>query len=132
MMKLRLKVVSLKHKQLKIKDSMIKKDFSKKVLEIVAKIPSGQLLTYHQVAKMAGSAKAYRAVGSILNRNYRQKEWQLPLENTEPIPCHRVIRSDGVIGGYAKGSKSKAKILEAEGHTIINNRIKIPNLANNN
>lgn len=107
---------------------MKKTDFSKKVLEIVVKIPKGKLMTYHQVAKLAGSPKAYRAVGSILNRNYREKEWQLPLDEIEPVPCHRVIRSDGYIGGYARGGKDKARILMLEGHVVDKNRIKLPKL----
>ncbi len=106
----------------------MKSDFTKKVLEVVIKIPHGYLMTYQQVAKLADSPKAYRAVGSILNRNYRKREWQLPIENIEPIPCHRVIRSDGYIGGYAKGGMNKARILMAEGHVVENGRIKMPKL----
>lgn len=106
----------------------MKNDFSKKVLEIVANIPRGKLMTYHQVAKLAGSPKAYRAVGSILNKNYRQKEWQLPMESGEPIPCHRVIRSDGHIGGYARGPMDKTRILMLEGHVVTDGRIKLPRL----
>lgn len=85
-------------------------------------------MTYRQVAKAANSPKAFRAVGSILNRNYRQKEWQLPLEEIEPVPCHRVIRSDGRVGGYARGGKDKARILMLEGHVIDKGRIKLPKL----
>ena len=109
----------------------MKNDFTKKVLETVVKIPKGELMTYHQVAKAAGSARAYRAVGSILNRNFRDKEWQLPLETVEPVPCHRVIRSDGFIGNYARGAKEKIKILESEGHVVVNGRIKIAKLMEN-
>ena len=106
----------------------MKNDFSKKVLEIVAKIPHGELLTYQQVAKLANSPKAFRAVGSILNRNYRQKEWQLPLEEIEPVPCHRVIRSDGCVGGYARGNQDKIRLLILEGHVVDKGRIKLPKL----
>ncbi len=107
---------------------MKKTDFTKKVLEVVVKIPRGSLMTYQQVAKLAGNPKAYRAVGSILNRNYRQKEWQLPLDEIEPVPCHRVIRSDGYIGGYARGGMDKARILMLEGHVVTEGRIKLPKL----
>lgn len=107
---------------------MANKDFTIKVLNIVAAIPRGSLMTYHQVAKLAGSPKAYRAVGSILNRNYRQKEWQLPLDEIEPVPCHRVIRSDGYLGGYARGPQDKARILMLEGHVVDKNRIEFPSL----
>jgi methylated-DNA-[protein]-cysteine S-methyltransferase len=103
-------------------------DFSKKVLKIVAAIPRGKLMTYSQVAREAGSPRAYRAVGSILNKNYREREWQLPLEEFEPVPCHRVIRSDGHLGGYARGPKEKERILKLEGHIIDKHKIKLPDL----
>lgn len=82
----------------------MKKSFKDKVLKIVSKIPRGKVLTYKEVARLAGSPRAYRAVGSILNKNFN------PL-----IPCHRVIRSDGRIGGYNRGVKTKIKLLNAEG-----------------
>jgi len=80
------------------------KSFSDKVYEVVKKIPKGKVLTYKEVAKRAGNALASRAVGNILNKNYNSK-----------IPCHRVIRSDGKMGGYNRGVKNKIKILKAEG-----------------
>ncbi len=79
-------------------------NFSKKILEIVAKIPKGKTMTYKEVACLAGRPYAYRAVGNILNKNYDPK-----------IPCHRVIRSDGKIGGYNRGSKKKKILLKQEG-----------------
>lgn len=83
----------------------MKKDnnFNDKVLEIVRQIPKGEVLTYLKVAKLAGSPKAYRAVGNILNKNMNPK-----------IPCHRVIRSDGKIGGYNRGPDLKIKLLTKE------------------
>ena len=68
------------------------------------KIPKGKVLTYKEVAKRAGNAKASRAVGNILNKNFNPK-----------IPCHRVIRSDGKLGGYNRGAVEKRKILKKEG-----------------
>ena len=106
----------------------MERDFTKRVLDIVARIPRGKLTTYSTVAKAAGSPRAYRAVGSILNRNYRAREWQLPLEDFEPVPCHRVIRSDGYVGGYARGQKEKERILSLEGHVIDKHRIRLPEL----
>ena len=79
------------------------KTFKEKVLEIVKKIPKGKTLTYKEVARRAGSLKAFRAVGNILNKNFNPQ-----------IPCHRVIRSDGKIGGYNRGAKLKAEILKKE------------------
>ncbi len=79
------------------------KTFKQKVLEVVSKIPKGKALSYKEVAKRAGSPKAFRAVGNILNKNYDSK-----------IPCHRVIRSDGKAGGYNRGIKAKIKKLKEE------------------
>ena len=79
------------------------KSFKEKVLEVVKNITEGKTMTYSEVAKKAGSPKAYRAVGNILNKNYN------PL-----IPCHRVIRSDGSTGGYNRGSKKKEELLRKE------------------
>jgi O-6-methylguanine DNA methyltransferase len=83
---------------------MQRKTFKQKVLEVVSKIPKGSVLTYKQVAKRAGSPNASRAVGSILKTNFDPN-----------IPCHRVIRSDGVAGEYNRGRENKIKLLKAEG-----------------
>jgi O-6-methylguanine DNA methyltransferase len=82
--------------------------FKDKVLEVVRKIPEGHTLSYKEVAKLAGNKSAYRAVGNILNRNRNPN-----------IPCHRVIRSDGKIGGFNKGSREKIKFLKKEGSILI-------------
>ncbi len=82
-------------------------NFKEKVLKVVEQIPKGKVLTYKEVARRAGSPKACRAVGNILNKNY----------NSE-IPCHRVIRSDGKIGGYNRGGANKLKILKKEKYLI--------------
>jgi O-6-methylguanine DNA methyltransferase len=79
------------------------KTFKEKVFEVVRKIPKGRTLTYKEVARRAGSEKAFRAVGNILNTNYDPK-----------IPCHRVVRSDGKTGGYNRGEKLKKEILKKE------------------
>lgn len=81
-------------------------DFATKVYAIVAKIPKGKTMTYGEVAKKAGNAKAARAVGMLMSRNYNPK-----------IPCHRVVRADGKMGGYNRGGPSrKAEILREEGY----------------
>ena len=78
--------------------------FTQKVLRVVAKIQKGKVLTYREVARRAGSPLAYRAVGNILNKNYDPN-----------IPCHRVICSNGSLGGYNRGAKHKRALLCAEG-----------------
>ncbi|MDQ5929836.1 MAG: methylated-DNA-[protein]-cysteine S-methyltransferase [Bacteroidota bacterium] len=82
----------------------IMKSFKEKVLEIVMKIPKGSVMTYKQVAEKAGSPNAARAVGSIMKSNFNPK-----------IPCHRVIRSDGIAGEYNRGREEKIRKLRTEG-----------------
>ncbi|MBI2012850.1 MAG: MGMT family protein [Candidatus Colwellbacteria bacterium] len=82
-------------------------NFKERVLKVVAQIPRGSTLSYRAVAHRAGSPRAYRAVGNIMNKNYDPK-----------IPCHRVIRSDGKGGGYRGGAKKKIQILKKEGVAI--------------
>lgn len=77
--------------------------FREKVYSVVKKIPEGKVLTYKEVAEKSGSPRAFRAVGNILNKN----------RNPE-IPCHRVIKSDGKIGGYNRGTKKRAELLRKE------------------
>lgn len=77
--------------------------FQQKVYKVVKKIPRGKVMTYKEVAKAINKPRAYRAVGNALNRN------------TNPsVPCHRVIRSDGSVGGYRKGVKKKIELLKHE------------------
>ena len=86
--------------------------FTKKVLQIVKRIPSGKILTYKQIAELANSPRAWRAVGNVLNKNQDQR-----------VPCHRVIRSDGKIGGYRWGVKRKEELLKKENIMIKNGKI---------
>lgn len=86
----------------------MKKSFTEKVRDVVRKIPKGKVLTYKEVAKKAGNEKATRAVGSIMNKNF-----------DPDIPCHRVVRSNGGVGGYNRGGeKKKLQILKSEGIKI--------------
>ena len=81
-----------------------KAGFREAVFDIVRQIPAGQVLTYKQVARAAGSPRAARAVGNILKQNYNPN-----------IPCHRVIMSNGQIGQYNRGVENKVKLLRQEG-----------------
>ena len=76
-------------------------DFEKEVLKVTSRIPIGQVRTYRWVAKKLGKPNAVRAVGQALKKN------PYPII----IPCHRVIRSDGSLGGYAKGKKLKKQLI---------------------
>lgn len=79
--------------------------FARRVLGRTARIPYGQVSTYARVAAAAGSPRASRAAGNALARN------PIPIV----IPCHRVLRSGGAMGGYAGGLDRKARLLELEG-----------------
>jgi AraC family transcriptional regulator, regulatory protein of adaptative response / methylated-DNA-[protein]-cysteine methyltransferase len=79
--------------------------FQQKVYKEVKKIPKGETRTYKQIAEAIGSPRAYRAVGTALNKN----------PDLAAIPCHRVVRSDGRVGGYRFGTKKKQKLLRREG-----------------
>lgn len=82
--------------------------FKDKVYEVVKRIPEGAVLTYKEVALLAGNPRASRAVGNALNKNY-----------DPTIPCHRVVRSDGLSGGYNRGRNKKLLILKKEGVTWL-------------
>lgn len=82
--------------------------FSTLVFQAVKKIPSGQTRTYKQIAGEIGRPNSCRAVGNALNRNYDPS-----------IPCHRVVRSDGKIGGYNRGQKEKFRRLKRECAIIV-------------
>ena len=84
--------------------------FQLKVWAYLRKIPRGSLKTYSQVAKAIGKPRAVRAVANAIGKN--------PL--APKIPCHRVIRSDGSLGGYSGkgGIKTKRFLLKKEGVTL--------------
>ena len=82
----------------------LRTSFREKVYKIVKKIPKGKTLSYKTVAILASRPGAWRAVGNILNKN----------PDPKTIPCHRVIRSDGKIGGYKGGTKKKIALLKKE------------------
>jgi O-6-methylguanine DNA methyltransferase len=79
-------------------------EFQKKVYKAVLKIPVGQVRSYSWVAKKIDRPKAVRAVGTALKNN--------PFAPI--VPCHRVIKSDGDLGGFSSGSKRKKELIELE------------------
>lgn len=84
--------------------------FQRRVLEETRKVPRGQVSTYAEIARRIGQPKAVRAVGQALRRN------PIPIV----VPCHRVIASDGSLGGYAGNLRDSRKIalLQLEGAMI--------------
>lgn len=79
-------------------------NFKERVYRVVMKIPKGKTMAYKEVARRAGSPRAYRAVGNVMRRH-----------NVPGLPCHRVIRSDGSTGGYRRGAEKKKRVLKKEG-----------------
>lgn len=79
-------------------------DFQKDVYKVVRTIPRGETKSYKWVAEQIGRPNAYRAVGQALKKNPRP----------DIIPCYRVIKENGDIGGYVKGKKLKEKKLKRE------------------
>ncbi len=85
-------------------------EFSTKAIKVVLGIRKGETLSYKEVARRAGQPKAHRAVGNILNRYYKE----CIRAGKKTIPCHRVIRSDGTLGGSARGEEEKRRLLQKE------------------
>lgn len=83
--------------------------FSESVKAIVRTIPAGEVRTYREVAVGAGNPKAARAVANVMAGNF-----------DPTVPCHRVIRTDGKLGGYNRGgTAAKRVILASEGYLKI-------------
>lgn len=84
---------------------MEKGSFAARVRAVVRQIPKGKTLPYMEVARLAGNPCAARAVGTVMKSNY-----------DPTVPCHRVIRADGSLGGYNRGGLHKKKqLLQKEG-----------------
>jgi methylated-DNA-[protein]-cysteine S-methyltransferase len=86
-------------------DWQLSKDFRRKVLRAIARIPYGQTRSYTEMATRAGNERAVRAAGTACGSN------PLPLV----VPCHRVLRSGGALGGYGGGLPMKEGLLRLEG-----------------
>ncbi len=87
--------------------------FRARVLAAVRRIPAGRVATYGDIAALAGSPRAWRAVGTIMR------------ENRDPsMPCHRVIAAGGAIGGYGNNLQLKRELLRAEGLEVGISRVR--------
>ena len=86
----------------------------KDVYKLLIRIPAGKIATYGDIAKALGHPLAARTVGNILNKN----------PNPIVVPCHRIICSNGNLGGYAYGSALKRELLEKEGIRFYNGIVK--------
>src|SRR3989338_4885046 len=88
-------------------------NFNEKVYSKLKLIPEGKVTTYKEIAKAIGNPKAFRAAGNACNKN----------PEAPRVPCHRVVSSNGSIGGYAFGLKKKIALLKKEGIEFKNNKV---------
>jgi methylated-DNA-[protein]-cysteine S-methyltransferase len=86
-------------------DLRLSADFSRRVLEELAKVPYGETTTYGELAARAARPRAARAVGTVMNRN------PIPIV----LPCHRVVGASGSLVGYGGGLERKEALLRLEG-----------------
>lgn len=87
--------------------------FALEVYNLVASIPKGKVSSYSDIARALGKPGAARAVGTALNRN--------PF--TPQVPCHRVVKRNGLVGGFFDGYNKKLRLLKQEGVKIKRNRV---------
>lgn len=97
--------LSKKLRKFDLEIDIIGTDFQKMVWMETMKIPYGEIITYSKLAERIGRKNSYRAVGNALSVN------PLPII----VPCHRVVASDGSLGGYSGGIKIKEFLLRLEG-----------------
>lgn len=84
----------------------------KKIYNLLSQIPKGKVTTYKELAQKL-KTKGYRAVGQIVGKN----------PDAPQVPCHRVVQSNGGLGGYAFGLDKKIALLKKEGIEIENEKI---------
>ena len=85
---------------------------SKKLYQLLSKIPKGKVTTYKELANKLNT-KAYRGIGKVVGLN----------PDAPKVPCHRVVRTDGGLGGYAFGLDKKVKLLKSEGVEVNSGKI---------
>jgi len=115
--------------------------FCYRVYRATRKIPRGRVATYARVAWLAGFPRAARAAGNALSKNYARllyatsydndhnDDWQkfshshCQKSSYSPVPCHRVVCSDGSVGGFARGARAKVTMLEKEGVEVKRGKV---------
>ena len=96
--------------------TLVGNPFQKKVLDKLQAVPRGAVISYQALGAAVGSASSARAVGNALHNN------PVPIY----IPCHRVISSDGRIGGYGGGTGRKLQLLRSEGFALGGDAVRVP------
>lgn len=92
------------------------KNFYERCHKVLKKVPKGKVTTYKEIS-LALNSKAYRAVGTAMNKN------PYSFLNGGKVPCHRVVNSDGRVGNFAFGSAKKIRLLKSEGVEIKKGKI---------
>ncbi|MBI4133428.1 MGMT family protein [Candidatus Uhrbacteria bacterium] len=87
--------------------------FAQAVYRALRGVPRGNVTTYGALARAVGSPRAARAVGRALREN----------PTPSRVPCHRVVRADGLVGGYAWGTRRKISLLRGEGVKVEEGRV---------
>ncbi len=91
------------------------KSFNSKCYSVLKKVPRGKVTTYKELAKAVGCPRGARAVGNAMNKNpYAPK-----------VPCHRVVKSNGEVGGFASGTKKKIAMLRKEGVETVKRKVSL-------
>ena len=93
---------------------MPKLSFNKKVWAALKLVPRGRVTTYQEIARYLGRPGAARAAGNACHKN----------PDAPGIPCHRVVKADGGLGGYAGGAKKKIRLLKREGVRAEKGKVK--------
>jgi len=88
-------------------------EFNEKVWRALKLIPRGRITTYKEMAKYLGRPGASRAVGKACHKN----------PGAPTVPCHRVVKSDGSLGGYVRGARKKASWLKKEGVKVKSGKV---------
>jgi methylated-DNA-[protein]-cysteine S-methyltransferase len=96
--------------------TLVGNPFQKKVLDKLQAVPRGAVISYQALGAAVGSASSARAVGNALHNN------PVPIY----VPCHRVISSDGRIGGYGGGTGRKLHLLRSEGFALGDDAVRVP------
>lgn len=88
--------------------------FEEKVWRACARVPRGRVTTYAEIARAIHAPRAARAVGNALNAS----------PGMPRVPCQRVVKASGELGGFARGSAKKKKLLKREGVKVIRGKLK--------
>jgi len=110
-----MKKIHIKNKEEVIKHLAEKSEFEREVLAAAFEIPRGKVSTYKRIAEKIGRPRAYRAVGNALHKN--------PLAPI--VPCHRVVKSNGMIAGSKESIDARRRLLEEEGIPLEGKLVKL-------